>query len=111
MVAPPFDRAPRRFADRDGPFGGVARTSERRARATAAPGFLGFLAGGLSLAHDVRPHGVVPAVLPGREPDDAIPVRLGLLAVPRPPAAHHRGPVHGARLAVARPREIPAHRR
>ena len=59
-----------------------------------------------TLAHDVRPHGVIPAVLPSREPEDAIPVGLGLLALPRAPAAGHRRPVRGAGLAAAGPREF-----
>src|SRR5262245_28988055 len=110
MVAPAFDRTSRRFPAGDGTLGGMARTAGRRARPAAAPGALRFLAGGLSLAHDVRPHAVVPAGLPGREHDDAVPVGLGLLALPRPSAADHRGPVRSAGLAVASPREVPAHR-
>ncbi len=111
LVAAAFARTPGRFPAGDGPHGGVARTSGRQARLAAAPGPCRFLAGGLPLAHDVRPHGVVPAVLPGREPDDALPVGLGLLALPCPSAADHRGPVRGAGLALAGPREVPVHRR
>ena len=83
----------------------------RRARRIAPPDPLRFRAGGLPLAHDIRPHGVVPTGLPGRESDDAIPVGLGLLALPRPSPSHHRGPVRRARLAVASSRQAAAHRR
>ena len=38
MVAPAFDRAPRRFPAGDGPHGGVARTSGRRARTRCRAG-------------------------------------------------------------------------
>ena len=101
LVAAAFDRPPRCLPAGDGPHARVARTSGRQARPAAAPGPFRFLAGGLPLAHDVRPHGVVSAVLPGREPDDAIPVGLGLLALPCTSAGDHRGPVRGAGLAVA----------
>ena len=61
------------------------------------------LAGGLPLAHHVRPHGIVPAGLPGREPDDAVPVGLGVLALPRPSAADHRGPATWCGTGRSRP--------
>ena len=92
-------------------IGGLGRHRGLRARPAAATSPLGFPAGGLPLAHHVWPHGPVPAVLPGREPDDAVPVGLGVLAVPRPSAADHRGPARGAGLADPGIREIPAHRR
>ena len=42
-------------------IGGLGRTSGRRAGPDDPAGPLGHLAGGLPLAHDLRPHGVVPA--------------------------------------------------
>ena len=111
MVAPALDRAPRHPAAGDGPHGGVDRPRGLRARPAAAPSPLRFLAGGLPLAHHVRPHGPVPAGLPGREPDDAVPVGLGLLALPRPSAADHRGPARGEGLADPGPRQVPVARR
>ena len=70
MVAPALDRAPRRSCrwgwpssgGWTGPAGYGLAPLPRRVLSV-------FFAGGLPLAHHLRPHGVVPAGLPRREPD------------------------------------------
>src|SRR5262249_10900251 len=84
MVATRLDRALRRATAWHGPHRGIGRRRELRTGPSPAPSSLGFSAGGLPLADHVRSHGPVPADLPDREPDDAVSVGLGVLAIPRP---------------------------
>src|SRR5262249_45057033 len=90
---------------------GIGRRRELRTGPSPAPSSLGFSAGGLPLADHVRSHGPVPADLPDREPDDAVSVGLGVLAIPRPSSASHRSPAYGQGLAAAGFREVRADRR
>src|SRR5688500_15730853 len=106
MVAAAFDRAPGHAAARAGVASRLGRARRLRAGSAGATGAAGLLSGCLCLADHVRPNGAGPTGLPGGEPEDALPVGLGLLALPGPSAADHRGPVRRAGLADPGRREV-----